>query len=68
MLLAEQRWYTGPEMENVNSFTQAYFFNPKFYPEAQKLRLNENFDKTANNTNNTIFMNIPPSFLFGIQK
>ena len=30
-------------------------FNPKFYPEAPKLRQNENCDKTENNANITFF-------------
>ena len=30
-------------------------FNSKFYPEARKLRQNENCDKTANYANNTFF-------------
>ena len=33
-------------------------FNLNFYPEARKLRQNENCDKTANNANNTIFISI----------
>ena len=33
-------------------------FNTKFYPEARRLRKNENCDKTAHNAKNTIFTRI----------
>ena len=36
---------TLPDMENVNSFTLADFFNPKFYLQVRKLRKKENCHK-----------------------
>ena len=42
------------DMENVNSFTQVDFCDPKFHQKARKLRQYENCHKLVNNANNTI--------------
>ena len=57
------------DMENVYSFLRADFFNPKFYPEARKLRQNFKCIKTVQNRIPPFFLVASlPSFLIGIKK